>query len=63
MKLLKQGLMLIIFVNVIRVTSDEQKVKTPILKIIKDENSIVAMGLQKSFSKQTSYFRANLISY
>ena len=60
MKLVKQ---VIIFVNVIRVNSNEQKVNTPILKIIKDENTIVAMGLQKSFSKQISYFRAHLISY
>ena len=62
MKLVKQTLKLIFFVNVIRVNSDEQKLKTPILKIMKDENSIVAMGLQKSFSKQISYFRAQLLS-
>ena len=62
MKLVKQGLKLIFFVNVIRVNSDEQNLKTPILKIMKDENSIVAMGLQKSFSKQISYFRAQLLS-
>ena len=62
MKLVKQTLKLIFFVNVIRVNSDEQNLKTPILKIMKDENSIVAMGLQKSFSKQISYFRAQLLS-
>ena len=62
MKLAKQGLKLIFFMNVIRVNSDEQKLKTPILKIMKDENSIVAMGLQKSFSKQISYFRAQLLT-
>ena len=49
--------------NIIWVCSDEKNLKTPTLKIIKDENSIVAMGLQKSFkrfSKPVSNCRAHL---
>ena len=42
---LKEYIYLIIFF----VYLEEQNTKTPILKIIKDEDSIVAWGLQRSF--------------
>ena len=51
MQVLEYNLKFIILLNVIWVYSDEQRPKTPILKIIKDENSIVALGLQKSFKR------------
>ena len=51
MQALEYNWKLIILLNVIWVYSDEQRPKTPILKIIKDENSIVALGLQKSFKR------------
>merc|ERR1711934_351316 len=54
MQALEYNWKLIILLNVIWY-SDEQRPKTPILKIIKDENSIVALGLQKSFKRFISY--------
>lgn len=51
MQALEHNLRLIILLNVIWVNSDEQRPKTPTLKIIKDENSIVALALQKSFKR------------
>ena len=38
-----------IYLIILFVYLEEQNTKTPILKIIKDEDSIVAWGLQRSF--------------